>query len=366
MKKDDEIIIDNRTVAGSETRFELRKGEKYKVDSLLYAILLPSSNEASTALAMSGGKVDAFVERMNKRAVALGATNTHFVNPHGLTAEGHYSTARDLALIAREAMQNEDFRRYVGTKKKKIPATNKQKERIVVNLNRLYNDAEKVTVYGEQRPITFTDTIGIKTGYTDAAGTCLAAAAQRNDVELISIVLRGDSTKVYQDTIALMEYGFHNFKAVTVFTKNKVQERIPVAGGNEKFVDGLAVGTVKATLPTSASAEEIEIRVKANEELSAPVTEGAIIGKAVAYLGDEKLCETPLKAGAAVKKSIFSASGGFISVLLKIVLIAAALLFLIIVVALIRANILRHKGAFSRRSKNDFTSREVKRVRRLK
>ena len=361
---DDVVVIDNNTDTPSSARFVMKKGEKYTIDQLLYALLVVSSNEGATALAYEDGGVDAFLEKMNKKAADLGAKNTHFANPHGLDQKEHYSTAADMAIIARTAMKNREFRRYVGTKEYDMAATDLQKARKLTNTNRLYHDKEKV--YGENRAVVYADVVGVKTGYTDAAGTCLAAAVNRDGVELISIVLHGDTNKTYQDTIALMEYGFHNFKAATVFTKNKEQDRLPVLGGREKFVDGLAAETVKATIPMAATAEDIEIRIKPADEIRAPVTKGAVVGKAEAWLKDEKIAETDLRAAADVKKSIFSASGGFISILLRVVLIAAAILFLIIVIALIRANRLRHRGAFSRRSQNDFTSREVKRIKRLR
>lgn len=177
--------------------FGMAPGDRDALWKLLYGLLFRSGNDAAVAIAESvSGSVPRFVELMNKKARALGARSTHFVNPHGLPARGHVSTARDLALIAREAMANPVFAQIVGRKERSFVWDGEP--RLVSNINRFVWD------YPGAR--------GIKTGYTASAGFCLAAAAERDGRKLIAILLGSDSNSDrWAEARALMDYGFRNF-----------------------------------------------------------------------------------------------------------------------------------------------------------
>lgn len=179
-------------------------GEQITMQQALYSILLISANDSAVAVAEHvAGDVDSFVKLMNEKAKSLGCKNTHFVNPHGLPDDNHYTTAYDMALITRAAMENETFRKIFNTRAYQIPPTNKQSEtRYLSN----HHDFVKSDGY------LYEDCIGGKTGYTRVAGYTLVSVAKRGDLELICIILKDDSNQhQYTDTQELFDYAFDNF-----------------------------------------------------------------------------------------------------------------------------------------------------------
>ena len=184
------------------SKLSLQPGQTISIEDLLYGVLLSSANDAAMVLAESiGGSVEGFAEMMTNKAHEIGATNTHFSNPHGLTAPDHYSTARDLAVIFRYAMNNPTFRQIVQTKmssvKSIVPGRKKARTRLISvrNHNRLLWN--------------FDGAIGGKTGYTHAAQKCFVGAAERDGATLIVSLL--GSRDLWGDTRRLLEYGFQNY-----------------------------------------------------------------------------------------------------------------------------------------------------------
>ena len=154
----------------------LAQDEVLTLKELLYALLLESANDAAVAIAMAvDGSVDAFADRMNRYAAQLGLKDTHFVNPHGLDDDAHYTTARELALITRAALENPDFREIVSTQKTVIPLRGSEGVRLLLNHNRLLRE--------------YDGCIGVKTGFTKKTGRCLVSAAERDGVMLIAVTL---------------------------------------------------------------------------------------------------------------------------------------------------------------------------------
>ena len=249
------VVIDSETPYTGGSRIYLLEDERITVEQLLYALMLESANDAAVALAKEiAGSVPAFAEMMNKKAAELGAMNTSFVNPHGLHAEGHLSTAYDLAMIAREAMKNEKFRELVLTYRYEIPATNKQPERYMYNTNRLiYDQAKKLIVNGVKRPAKYEGATGIKTGYTPQAGGCLVAGAIRGDTELISVVMKSTDDGRFADSIALLDYAFDNYRTVKAVDSGMILGEIPVKRGSVQRVQVAAAAEAFATLPVEAS-----------------------------------------------------------------------------------------------------------------
>lgn len=165
---------------------DLKEGEVLTVEQLLYAMMLYSANDAADALAIGvGGSVEGFCKMMNERAARCGATDTEFANASGLNTYGdaaHLTTAYDIAVITREAMKNETFRKIVATEKYEIPATNMSKARKIKSINYcLVEDEKTVTVNGMERPYKYEGTTGVKTGYTEIAGQCFCGTAKRGD-----------------------------------------------------------------------------------------------------------------------------------------------------------------------------------------
>lgn len=199
-------------LAPDESSAKLAAGEEVKLIDLCYAAILPSGNDAATAIAEGlGGSEENYAAMMNQAAYALGCTNTHFVNANGLHSENHYTTARDLAILSRVAMQNETFRQIVLSHEHVMSKDNKYRERSIVNRNQLVVKTEgKEDRYYE-------DATGIKTGTTEAAGNCLVGSASRDGVNLISVVLGSASdTSRYTDTIKLLNYGFAQFISTSI------------------------------------------------------------------------------------------------------------------------------------------------------
>ena len=191
------------------SRIGIDVGEQLTMQQCLYALLLESANEVTYAVAEHvAGSIPAFADMMNERAKSIGCTNTHFVNPHGLPDEEHVTSARDMALITREAMKNSTFSKIFGTRTYQIPPTNIQSEA------RPLRNHHKFVLKQEYR---YDDCIGGKTGYTSKALYTLVSVAKRGELELISVVLRDDSkANQYRDTAALFDYSFDNFSIYPV------------------------------------------------------------------------------------------------------------------------------------------------------
>jgi D-alanyl-D-alanine carboxypeptidase (penicillin-binding protein 5/6) len=197
------------------SKLYLRPGQTLTIEDLLYGILLASANDASMVLAEGiGGSVEHFAELMTKRANEIGAVNSHFTNPHGLTAPDHYSTARDLALLFRYAMKNATFREIVQTKISSVSSNTLVRKKTV---------ARRISVRNHNRLLwNFDGAIGGKTGYTLAAQKCFVGAVQRNGVTLIVSVL--GSRDQWGDTRKLLEYGFENYQTLKVGTPPRVRD----------------------------------------------------------------------------------------------------------------------------------------------
>lgn len=213
---DTRVTASAKTAATGESQIYLDKGEVLTVEQLLYALLVKSANDAAVALAeASAGSVAAFAEKMNRKAAALGLQNTHFVNPHGLDVQGHYSSARDLATLAAYAMLNPEFRKLVATKTYTIPWPGHDSPRSFTNRNLLLQELDWIT--------------GIKTGYTGKAGYCLVASGTKKGASLISVVL-GEPTQelCWSDSRNLLEYGFSLYHHPTLLSKGVTVTDLPV------------------------------------------------------------------------------------------------------------------------------------------
>ncbi len=193
-------VLDQELTQG--TRIYLEPGEQVTLENLLYALLLNSANDAAVAIAEHiGGDIQGFTDLMNAKAKEIGALNTSFKNPSGLSADGHLTTARDLAMIARFAYQNPVFRDYVKTKTKIIPRNRENIPTEMYNINEFIWTEPTVT--------------GMKTGYTSSAGNTYVATAERDGRALLGVVLKSPSkTSIYTDMRKLFEYGFTNFENV--------------------------------------------------------------------------------------------------------------------------------------------------------
>jgi D-alanyl-D-alanine carboxypeptidase (penicillin-binding protein 5/6) len=195
---------------GDASLVPVSQGEVVKMEDLIVAMLLRSGNDAAVALAEHvGGSESAFVDMMNDYALFLGCKNTHFANPHGYHDPDHYTTARDMAMIARAAMDVETFREAVSTVEYKMPITDFHPTRNLTTNDLFINGLDEKNRY------YFPEAIGVKTGYHSEAQSCFVGAALRDGVELISVVLYSSDKGRYEDTRRLMEYGFKQFESTT-------------------------------------------------------------------------------------------------------------------------------------------------------
>ena len=324
----------------------LKEGEEVTIQMLLEGLLLASGNDAARTLAfVISGSEEAFVDLMNARAEELGLTNTHFANPHGLSDPEHYTTATDLAVIAREAMQFDTFREIVEIAHIKIPPTNLSEERYFINTNGLLSTMRYLDYYYEPA-------IGVKTGYTSEAGNCLVAAAQKGGMTLLSVVLNGAEVKnSHNDTIRLFEYGFSHYKTAAALPKEEMvgEVRVKQGAGGVDYVTLSTAEDVLVTIPQDVNVEDLTVTVDAPEAVYAPVQAGAPLATVtVSYEGTE-LGSADLLADASIDRhplgflmSAWEALWG--ARLFRIVvylLLAALAVFLIVLVIGIRRELKR-------------------------
>lgn len=314
---DDRVTVSPAAAATEGSRIYLEAGERQTVGDLLYALLLASANDAAVALAEHvAGSTEAFVERMNERARTLGAIHTHFVNPHGLPAPGHVTTARDLALIARAALRNPVFRTIVATRETAIPGARPGAVRQLRNHNRL--------LFADD-PAVRESVIGVKNGYTTEAGQCLVTAARRGDMEVVAVQLGGRGQRIWEDGWALARYGLDHFQRRQVVRQGEPFGTATVRDGGT--VPVVAATGLTLTLPRQGDAS-LRREALIATDLAAPLEAGARAGELTIRSGDEVVASVPLVTAAAVTPSLhtrwwFRASLGALALLFALRLLAA-------------------------------------------
>lgn len=304
------------------THASLKEGEELTIEQLLYALMIPSANDAAIVLAEQiSGSVEEFAKLMNKRAEELGCKNTHFVNPNGIHSKDHTSTSYDLALMGKFAMQNSIIRKIVSTTQFTLPATNKysKTDRIFNNSNDLLNTYSRYYYEG---------TTGVKTGYTGEAGNCIIASAKKNDFEVILVVLGGESTNTglsqrYLDCKTLFDYAFNNYSLKTLNEKNAVLKQITVRGATEETqnLNVLIKDKIEIFSENSADLSSLEPEITLDENLMAPISANSAIGK-ITYNYDGQTYSSDLIAETQVLSS------DFLPLLFRILLIFVVLYLL--------------------------------------
>jgi D-alanyl-D-alanine carboxypeptidase (penicillin-binding protein 5/6) len=358
--------------------------EEIRAEDLFYAALLESGNDAATALAIGvDGSVEKFADRMNERVAQLGLSNSHFKNPHGLDDPEHYTTARDLAFIARDAMQNENFRKYVSTYEYVMPKTNLQPKRILHNSNRLlYEEGRVVNVYGEEVKIKYPDTTGIKTGYTSKSGNCLVSGVNRDGMELISVILKSQGMDQYADTMNLLEYGLHNFKEVTYMKKGESMFERPVPNAGENHVNLVLADDLMATVNNHDSAAyQVDGEITGETTgggLMAPIKAGDVLGTAwVKNAEGLTLSTVDIVAANSIEPTIAAGDAeavgddgvGALSLVLRVVGLVCLIAVLIVVLTVIKNAVKRRRRRRNRmygaKLNNSVDPREVRRIKNL-
>jgi len=306
---DQVLVIDPVSPFAGGSKIFIIEDEELTVEQLLYALMLYSANDAAEALAIAiSGSIEGFAALMNERARELGALGTNFINPSGLHAPGHVSTAYDLAMITKEAMKNPDFRQLVSTIRYTIPETNKQPDReYIYNTNRLlWDDDTRVSVRGIMTPTKYTGVTGVKTGFTPQAGASLVSSARRDGTELIAVVLASTELGRFGDSIGLLDYGFDNFFTYKAVDSGDIHlEDVRVSRGAVSYVPVEINEDKYITLPKEASLSLVTTELVLDEIIVAPVSTGQQLGKLLIYEGPEIIGEIPVFASSDVAEGMF-------------------------------------------------------------
>ena len=281
---DDAVTISGKAADMEGSTMWLERGERYRLEDLLYGMMLVSGNDAATAVAEHvAGSVPAFAKRMTEKAHEIGANHTRFSNSCGLHDPGHYTTAHDLALITAYGYKNSTFRTIVSTKERRVPLMKPPFARNLENENML------LWIYPGAN--------GVKTGYTDDAGRCVVTAAERDGVQLIAVVL--DGAYMWNDSIAMLNYGFSHIEMRDFVKKGEKLATVAVTGGEEQKVALVAEKELRLPVPNGdASAYRREI--KTPRSLEAPVRRGEKVGEAVYYYKGQKIASVSLAAESRV------------------------------------------------------------------
>ena len=335
---------------------DIRPGEQMSLLDLLYCLLVASANEASNILAETvDGSVSAFVERMNQRAQALGCQGTHFSNPHGLHADDHYTTAHDIYLIARAAMENDTFRTIVSSRSHEVPATNMHKARLFYSTNALL-----VTWYYRESYI-YDKAIGIKTGTTDEGGYCLLSAARDGEDYLISVVLNapilekeggGSDRRQFTESRELFKWGFSNFERRQIVDTATPLAQVEVTLSKTDHVLVRPAAQLERTLPRSVKQEDIKQEIHLDADtVQAPVTAGQPLGKLTLTYEGQTLGEVDLVAVSAAERSellyrLDQIRSFFQHAWVKLI---AVVLILILAVLILRRMVLRPRSRYGSR-----------------
>ncbi len=279
---DDVVTVSRNAYGVPGTSIYLSEGERITLRDLLYGLMLASGNDAAVAIAEHiGGDVDGFLKLMNERAAELGCTKTVFLSPNGLPVAGHQTTAYELALIAREAMSHELFREIVSTRRASIPWEGRSYDRILNNKNRLLSEYEGAT--------------GIKTGYTKAAGRCLAFGAKRDGLEVIGVVLGcGDW---FNEAKRIMDIGFEDYEQFEAFAEMETVRVLPVSGGTQETV---CVCTERALAAPVKRGQIPSVEIDLPDMVKAGQSAGDAIGEARLTLDGSTLARVPLVLGESL------------------------------------------------------------------
>ena len=337
------IIIENRGLSenvtvGQEIRqggitdksslMGLQKGDVLTVETLLYGMMLVSGNDAAATLAVStAGSIEDFSAMMNEKAIDLGMSSSHFITPHGLHKDDHYTTARDMAILTRYAMKNETFRQIVSTSSYTIYKTDssgKEKTETIRNTNMLIQPYDKA---GNTNPYYYDGTTGIKTGLTPNAGGCIVASAEREGRSVAALIFGDNSdnnTARWRYAASMLDYAITGFSNYDVYSLTKdLTADLEVRHASLSDPGG---GVLKCELrPTdneliTISKDEgdinnLRIVPTFNKGICAPLKQGNVVGEAEVFLGETKIYSGPLYASRNVVEEGFTSEDDDLSII---------------------------------------------------
>lgn len=299
---EDEVVISKNAITQVELGYltaNIKEGEVLTIEQLLNLLLISSYNDVANALAEHvGGSIDGFIVMMNNKAKEIGCTNTNFVNPNGAHNGQHYSTAYDMALIGKYAMQYEEIRDIVDTIYYELGATNKYNA-----ADRLYQTTNEMILSGSSNYYKYAK--GIKTGFTTPAGNCLMSYAEKNDLPLVSVITKATtSDSRYSDTKQILEYAYENNEIKTIVEAGVTLQtaNIKNATKDTKKLRIITENEIIAVLDKTTEISSIEPKIELTSNLKAPIKKGEVIGK-VTYEAQGKKYEANLIAAENVEKT---------------------------------------------------------------
>lgn len=292
---EDTVTVSEYAASMGGSQVYLETGEKQTVDTMLKCIAIASANDACVAMAeYVSGSETAFVNQMNERAKELGMKDTHFVNCNGLDADGHVTSAYDIALMSRELLLNHpQIHEYCTVWMDTIIHTTAKgsQEFGLTNTNKLVRQYEYCT--------------GLKTGSTSGAGFCISASAKKENMELVAVIMKGETSKSrFADAVTLLNYGYANYRLYHDSDAEREHlEPVAVKGGVKREIQPLYEKEYTCILEKGENASEVESRLNLPEEIQAPVEEGQQIGTMEYYYGNEKRGEIRILAGESIAEA---------------------------------------------------------------
>ena len=280
---DREIVTTKEMVTVEGSSMGLLEGDRVSLKTLLYGLLLASGNDAANTIAIIvGGSVRNFVAMMNDRAIDMGLSDTHFETPSGLDGDTHFTTCRDLATLAMEAMKNETFRQVVATESISVSYGNPPYNRRITNHNRLLK--------------TYDDVVGVKTGFTKKSGRCLVSAAKKDGKYVIAVTLNDPND--WQDHRVLLDRGLNGTELVNI-KPNDEEINIPVING---IKDNISVKIEPLEICAKKDSKtECKVYIKPN--IIAPIEEGELLGRAEYFVDGNKVAQKEIKADKNIPQS---------------------------------------------------------------
>ncbi len=317
----------------------LQDGEILTLEELLYCVMVPSANDASIVVADHiGGSVEKFVDMMNQKAIELGCTGTHFVNPDGLHDDDHYTTPRDMAIITKAALESETFRTICGTSVHELPETNAHSKQMLYTTNYFLSTILTPDYYWEK-------VSGVKTGFTTPAGRCLVSLVEEGEYRYLSVVMGCEDEyneggfPIYGSFIEsrrLLEYGLENFTFAAVLSHLSPIAQVPVSSGAVSSVVVAPEKDINALLPLSYDPAKIQVSytLDEGESLTAPLTADQIVGTATVTYEGKVVGQTGVRTIAAVERNKIMAvptkdDPAFLRLVPLVIIVIALILLLI-------------------------------------
>lgn len=292
IKMSDNVRTSEHAASMGGSQIFLEPGEEMTVKEMLKGIAIASGNDASVAMAeFISGSEEEFVQKMNKKAKELGLKNTSFKNPTGLTEEGHYSSAYDMAIMAKELLKYESITKFTGTYEDYL-RENTDKKFWLVNTNRLIKFYPGVD--------------GVKTGYTGEAKYCLTASAKKGNMRAIAVVFGASTPKERNAQVTkMLDFAFSQYETHPLYKRNQTVAKVKVKKGKQKFIELTTSEPISILTKKGEDMNDVKKEIKMKDNISAPIQKGQELGTLVLKKDGEVLAESPVAAKEDMKKAGF-------------------------------------------------------------